>query len=226
MSLQARGKNNKGVLLLQCGRYNDAIANFRSAFDIIAKKIKDDSTKTNRTNTKINPSITLQWVKIYGVHPLNGSKEENDSDNRSFVYKRALAMGSGFEAPSPEQEAAIILFNLALVSHLLALTGGKGRAQLLRTSLTLYGRANKFLKMGIESSAFSSITKTFHIVALNNVGQIYYELGRYEAAASCFRHVSVSIEEIGDQDAVDEAEVNGMKINIMTLKPPVYASAA
>ena len=129
-------------------------------------------------NEKASRAIQFSWSK--GA-PIPRKLDEEDEHFGTFIYSRGVLLKDCKPNTDPTgEEKSAILYNAALVAHLLAMQTSE--SLLLRRAQALYIHSRR--AAGAKSTLYSK--HFFHVAILNNLGQISYELADHELSKAYF----------------------------------------
>jgi tetratricopeptide (TPR) repeat protein len=209
----AAGHNNRGISLLEEGLHEQALAEFKKAAQVmytITQEIKDASPRLigiSESNTECFPS-----------------RNPIATDNL-FIRSTPVIMSPPKETPAVCHctiESAAVLLNMAIAYHINSQKPNCLK-DAMQGAITLYDMAYG-LSLRVHDDARSN-----HIIltALNNLGQIYFEIGEYAKSQLYFDDLSTYVMFLG-QDGEGNAE-NGRReciLNAMVLRNPSTSAAA
>jgi tetratricopeptide (TPR) repeat protein len=130
--------------------------------------------------------------------------------------------------------SSILLFNLGLAYHLIALEQPRNVAEMLNKAKSLYEKSCHVLgTIGVGfSSTGSPVVDMVCLANYNNLAQVSYELGAYKESKQFFSRLirlSSTISSSNYQDPYMAAMVDHQKssflLNAVLLSPPMYAAA-
>ena len=210
---EAVAHNNQGIRLLEDGLHEQALPEFKMAAQLmytITQKIKDVGPRligTSESNTGCIPS-----------------RNPIATDNL-FIRSTPIIMSSPTESPELCHctiESAAVLLNMALAYHINSQKPNCMK-DAMQGAITLYDMAYG-LSLRVHEDARSN-----HIIltALNNLGQIHFEIGEYAKSQLYFDDLSTYVMFLG-QGGESNAE-NGRReciLNAMVLRNPNTSAAA
>lgn len=203
--------NNLAVRQMEDGDFLSANQLFKVALSLMVlpenKRVAVPATKTIFSWSKDAPIPVIQHA---------------DESIGTFLFSRAVIIKS--TGVSRECKAAI-LYNSALVAHLVAMAGKPIDASLLRRAKLLYSLSRTVLKKFQRSALLHKLF--IHMAILNNLGQLSYELADYECCRCCFEHLHKIIRCLNKAccGVYCKRELLGMVRNA-TLETPITAPCA
>ena len=206
--------NNEGIRLLQEGFHEQALEEFKMAAHImytITQQIKDAKPQLigiSESNTACTPSrnpIVTDNLFIRSA-PIVMSLPDGQNDSVHCTI-----------------ESAAVLLNMALVYHI-----SSQRPNCMKDArqcaITLYDMA---YGLGLR---IHEDTRSSHIIltALNNLGQIYFEIGEYTKSQLYFDDLSTFVTFLGPSGDGTTAERGRQEclLNAMVLRNPNTSAAA
>ena len=205
--------NNEGIRLLEQGLHEQALAEFKKAAQImyiISEKMKDAKPQLIgifESNTACTPSgnpILTDNLFIRST-PIIMSPPEGESDVFHFTI-----------------ESAAVLLNMALVYHINSQRPNCMK-DALQVAITLYDMAYGISLRVYEDARSNDIILT----ALNNLGQIYNEIGEYPKSQMYFDDLAAYVTFLGP--SAEGPSENGRReciLNAMVLRNPNTSAAA
>ena len=133
-----------------------------------------------------------------------------------FLYKRLFLISENEQ--SRDLVSAVILYNLAVLSHMRSLQGSS--SYLLTSAIRLYLLALEMAKIFCHENG-SKQTLLLSLAIANNLGEIYWEQAcDLQEAEKCFtlaRKVLKYLDavEMGETDMVDDEEYAFFSLNVM-----------
>jgi hypothetical protein len=213
--------NNQGVDLLVSGESSTAMIVFQSALSLL-KKASDEAETTSSTEGNIsycNADASLPFCEsastVSGLQGLH-----------CYVYDHGIMISDNVKGDTDETRSlyiAIVLFNLALVSH------SEGTALGREESLM---RASKLYSFVVQLLTRCSIpedtsTNILTLLALNNKAQIHYTQCEYIQSVYCMKTISDIMGRIrGLHSTLNHEDFEGLMFNVMLLSTPTAAQAA
>lgn len=170
---------------------------------------RSTTNDTHRDAPLFNTNIACYSVYSYGMKIHNNIAQ----------YRRRNVIG--------EMISAILVFNMALTSHLLYLQGPP-KIDLITRGLALYS-----LSLALVKDANMASMVDLSAVLYNNICLIYYDLGQHELAMGIIMHdLPVAIEMISHVidttkvTSIKEGELEELYINTVLHETMICASAA
>ena len=221
--------NNIGVTLLEIGHHEECLEIFRGSAELMyiaTQSIHQNPHATMLNDTKIQEVLAkLQNVVIRStIHPKN---EDSRRENDCFLYHTAISVSHSKAGKHPPSNCALasatVLFNMALTYHL----GSPLPHNLcpsLYNALTLYDMAYSVARRVEKEPGSQRVI----CAALNNLGHLHHELGRYGTSRGYLDDLSsyiVSLDLFGG-DKESKSEQRRFLLNAMFLLKPRGAPAA
>lgn len=193
---------------------------------IATQSIRQNPPATVLNDKKIQVVLAkLQHVVIRSaIHPKN---EDSRRDDDFFLYHNAISVSHSKAGTLPPSNCALasatVIFNMALAYHL----GSPLPHNLcpsLYNALTLYDMAYS-VAMRVEKEYGS---QRVICAALNNLGHLHHELGRYGTSRGYLDNLSSYIVSLGTHgsDNESQSEQRRFLLNAMFLLKPRGAPAA
>ena len=208
--------NNEGIIFLEKGQNDKALLEFKKAAQLmysITQELKNNR-KTGSETQQQPKSLTL----------CTSSKNPIATEN-SFIRSTPILMAGSQEPTDSCQctiESATVLLNMALTYHIDSLTPNcmKGATQ---SAIALYDMS---YSLGLQ---VNEDTRSHHIIltALNNLGQLYYELGDYNKSRLYLEDLSTYVMFLGpgeEENAVRDR--HEFLLNAMVLRNPNTSAGA
>ena len=225
--------NNTGVSLLESGRLDEGLDVFRGAAELMyisTQSTKNQSSISGSTASDEDEKILEVKAKLQHIfdQPAPGSSMNGSSqqENDCFLYHTAIRLPPPTDGQPPNTcaaESATVLFNMALAYHL----GSPSPYRIcpsLHNACTLYDMAYSV------ASRLSSepVSQRVICAALNNMGHLHHELGRYKASREYLDNLSSYIVSLGRYagDKTSKIERRQFLLNAMLLHRPRGAPAA
>mmetsp|Transcript_26320 Transcript_26320/g.39868 ORF Transcript_26320/g.39868 Transcript_26320/m.39868 type:complete len:230 (+) Transcript_26320:452-1141(+) len=212
--------NNIAVQNLEQGNTEFACKIFASAVKLILSAPMDFSS----TEQMFSKSAHFSWSNV--VYD-NIKTRRNETSDRTFMFSRAICIENysptaDLTQLSNDMKAGII-YNTGLAFHLIAMENND--SNFLSKARDTYSLSQTILR---EASMNGIISKlcfdyNFHVILLNNLGQISYELVDYDASSYFFYQLSVNLNHIASQPKneinFENCDMNGMKSNVIVELP-------
>jgi hypothetical protein len=208
--------NNQGVDLLLSGESSRAIRVFQSAAGLLKKAFHEAETSSCTGMDQSFDDASLPFCEststVSGLRGLH-----------CYVYDHGIMIpgyANGESEVMISLYIAIVLFNLALVSHCEGTA--LGRPKLLKKASVLYRLVVQLLTRCTIPSA-----TILTLLALNNKAQIHYDQCDYIKSVDCMKYVSKIMGGVrGLHSALKHEDVEGLLLNVMLLSTPLAAQAA
>jgi hypothetical protein len=210
--------NNQGVDLLVSGDSVRAMRSFQTGLSLL----KEAANEVNEVETE-TICMTSQEVKL----PLceSTSSVPGLEGLHCYVYDHGIMITDTTNGDSDEMLSlfcAILLFNLALASHL---EGRLGSEKSLKKASMLYTMTLELLTSAPMPDDMSATVLI--LLALNNKAQIHYEQCEYSDADDCLKEISSIMCSVqGLHSTLNHKDVEGLLLNVMLLNAPTAAQAA
>lgn len=239
MTMTARSKicidlNNLGVQLLEKGKYAHAAIVFRTALDRLIGKLPHDQCAS------FEPLAKRRRMGEAPTNSYETSQARSIQEENAFVYCHAFRImpWSPADANTPCQEsfardAAVIMYNLAMVKHLYYMASSElpENSEPLSKALYLYRMVHAIVVLDENKSLKED--PYFRLVMMatcNNLAQIRFSLGQFqEASASMTGLASLLLVSPNVQSRVklvSKEDMAGFHMNLLLLVTPTLASAA
>lgn len=180
-------RNNEGVAAFERGDFQIAINELSEAFRM--SKALFEGACTNQSISR--PQHTFQLLdRLFSHHHGENIQRQCSFDkvehSSTFIYQTAIylpnipaigTMSNSFYCMHHLAIVSVVLFNLALVYHM------AGSSSSLHKATKLYELAFRLQRTDHGGSSQSMI---YLMVILNNLGQIYRQVGQKTAADHCF----------------------------------------
>lgn len=220
--LEAIVHNNDGVLLIECGCYQEA----RDILQIALKQTRTvvHAMKKDGIIPKQTRSSRFRWAQ---AAPL----DESLSD--SFIFRRGLTMilpVDEIELSNCKAESTTMLYNLGLSFHLEGASNAKNivlHSKMLGRALECY-RVAVSMRQQHQTNASSSRLipgeQLFDIGLANNVAEIHLYFMNHNEAVVFYAAVSDTLAHV--KDMLPANEMNGFSLNLVAFGLPRMAAAA
>lgn len=215
--------NNMGVQSLEHGNYDYASDLLTLAVRLIVKtsNIDENHSQQHRLQSKYN---TFRWS-------INAPQEKKESDLSigTFTFSRGMFINVRKRhtvCNLSSDMKAVIAYNTGLSFHLLATENND--STLLVKAGKMYRLSQSILRESIKKGSPMSklcLNYFFHVVLLNNLGQLSYELVDYEASGYYFEHLEMNLKHLVlkgmpyDGGAFDRRDFLGMISNTIVNLP-------
>lgn len=204
--------NNRAVELLEKGYNEQALMEFKKAAQLMystTQTLKDQRPQSVGESPLICTLCT--------------ASEKSIATDNSFIRSTPLLMSYSEGATSScTIERATILVNMALCYHLDSLRPNS-MAGAIQNAVTLYEMA---YSLGLQVNE-DSRSHPIILMALNNMGQMYHEVGNFEKSRLYFEDLSayvVMLGEIGEGHTVSDR--HEFMLNAMVLRNPNTCAGA
>jgi hypothetical protein len=178
--------NNKAILLLHDGKYEEAIQILACALHATKRHMDDDSKgqeQEEKMRLDLDKLLVIQSPVVACEEDLVQHEQQGLTAyvcNRAIVIPHCSNLKSAYE--SSILCGTIVIFNLALSYHLAA-KGSPKRKVYLHKAAKLYELAyNLHIEHNMKSVIFSMAT-------INNLGLVHEALRHTESSRRCFQHV-------------------------------------
>lgn len=191
------------------------------------KIIQDRDSVTQDANQATTVSTTqgfaFQGVRAIPVHPEFSKGDATFSPENVFqVFDLAFLLPTQHQ--DRDDTAVVILYNLGLVLHRIAIL--EGRQSILEKSLKIYSMAAALLlDEGLWNHRSSGLT-LLHLATWNNQGFIYYYVLEHETAMLCAEQVRDILQVSRDLSPVDAMFFRRSLFYIDVFPLPKYLSPA
>ena len=213
--LNAMQLNNKGAHALEFGDFRMAHDCFKAALDTMTTTIP----KTEDLNDIEESDVIFRWSN-------NPPETRYFQNEKQFVFGRALIIIPATNIDYVidfSQESAAIVFNLAVVFHLIGLQ--LNRSDCLQRATNFYEIANSIRRRAGFCCEQNNI-EILDVSILNNCGAIYQESCDYEAASRCFDMVAKQLRKFGClMSQMTREDCDGFTMNCMMQQPQLAAAA-
>lgn len=174
--------NNRAVLLLKEARADEALALLRQALVVLVDALTQAALEELNGSTTKEVTSSCTQFRTVAVPLGHGFCEVDDPGLFAEAFWIPEQQSVHSEHPERTASASMVLFNLALVIHLLALLKGRGRTKSLEAAVAIYGKA--FDMMRTVSACFpDDVGKKILLMALaNNMIQVHLALLNKEDA--------------------------------------------
>ena len=192
--------NNQGVALLEMGRHQGALAEFK----IAALQLHSLTCELHQRQMFDESTFLSQSLSRHSWIP---------TDN-AFVRSTAILLTPTDKPPtSCTTESATILINMALSYHLNSMIPNSLQ-DATRNAIELYRMANSLAARCTPDSLSHQII----LISLNNLGQLQHELGNFDASKAYFEDLSTYVVWLrGSSEASMVSDRHDFMINAMVL---------
>jgi hypothetical protein len=211
--------NNQGVDLLVSGESSRAMQVFQSAVGLLKEAVHGVETTSCSDTEQSCDDASLPFCE-------SASTVSGLQDLHCYVYDHGIMIPGNANGETEGMISlyiAVVLFNLALVSHCEGTA--LGRDKLLKKASVLYGLTVQLLtscKM-LEDASATILT----LLALNNKAQIHYDQSEYVQSVDCMQNISTIMGGCrGLHPALSHEDIEGLQLNAMLLTTPSGAQAA
>lgn len=180
--------NNMAVHQLEDGDFKAAEQILAGALACLVKM----SRRSESPNKKRSRAVHFSWSK---EAPTPNNSDTDDDLIGTFIYSRGMFLNQTKHG-TPEvtgEVKAVIAYNAALATHLLAIETSE--SALLRKALAFYNLSHKALRKLCSGGAKPALCFKlhFHMVILNNQGQLTYQLVDYRSSQLCFKQLAKNV---------------------------------
>jgi tetratricopeptide (TPR) repeat protein len=209
--------NNRAVSLLLAGDNQQAVALLSKAFSSVRRELA--SARSSHKNFTLQSSIEFLQHDSFELPFLQ--------DQQFYIYNHAIAL-SAEQSPSVigvEQAPAfssVIMFNLALTYHRVALTT---RNKLCSDkAVSLYQLVLRLLK----SFDFLGTVGVVKLASINNLAQLRYDQGQFDLAEQGMTHLPAGLRRVAEigKHGLADTQLYGFLSSLFLLKAPKIAPAA
>lgn len=209
--------NNNAITLLQKGLYEQSLSEFKKAAQMmysLTQKLKHTAIDGLANNSEQHGATTTQCA----------TTQLDIVSDCMFIRTRPIAMTYTDEPKSScTVESATILMNMALCYHLDSMRPNcMPDAQ--QNAITLYEMAYSLgLQINEDRRSHDLI-----LTSLNNLGQIYNELGDYSRSRNYFEDLTTYVLFLGPANQGESAtnDRHEFMLNAMVLRNPNTSAAA
>lgn len=130
-------------------------------------------------------------------------------------------------SPAYVLESALVLYNIGIIYHVKA--GGRRSTVAMSKSIEMYKMALNLVKDVIDWNYCHLVDIRLVIAIINNLGEIYYEQGRYKLAEIYFVNLTailISLGASGGNRRIEKSDWVGLVMNTTMLIKPKIAPAA
>jgi hypothetical protein len=208
--------NNQGVDLLVSGDSVRAMRSFQTGLSLLKEAANEVETETIcvTSSQEVKLPICESTSSVPGLEGLH-----------CYVYDHGIMITDTTNGDSDEMLSlfsAILLFNLALASHL---EGRLGSEKSLKKASMLYSMTLELLTSAPMPDDMSATVLI--LLALNNKAQIHYDQCEYSDAGDCLKEISnIMCSVQGLHSTLNHKDVEGLLLNVMLLNAPTAAQAA
>jgi tetratricopeptide (TPR) repeat protein len=218
--------NNEGCEYLECGELLSARNCFRDALQFMTSAIVEAQKETMDQPQPLDTGerySEYQWSVMPRV-PLHFSSE-------AFFFQRGILIHRDDDDDDPEagpsafelsEESSMIVFNLGLAFHLLAISMNK--AALLNEAMSFYQIAEAIR----ARRPLSRLPELIDLAIYNNMGHIEYELVNYERARAYFQMLKTALiifSQNGLVDYISDQDSQGLVLNASMQEVTLAAAA-
>lgn len=200
--------NNTAISFFQRGLHNEAIKCLRAAIDRLVGDLKHRTSKSDpdhlkdetlrlvarRMKKRQDRQRTMEKDQCFFMCPIPAALTLGDGDESTSLYGFAVQFSSEID-PSDERsmdkKSAVLLYNLALVSHWQAVQLGISNA--LSKALRVYSMA-----MQIITKADVPDVETLSLAIWNNMGHIHTQFFQLNEASICFSRLRLLLQNSDD----------------------------
>jgi hypothetical protein len=211
--------NDFASSLIECREYRNALEILNHCLTRVPKHKQSsiDTTIMKRAKASMNSSHIKQ---------LASKPKKNNDDGTGFIYRNPVRLT---ESDSEMATSAVLIFNIAICHHLLALDSfeinRRNSIKRLRGALKLYELAfHMHSKEGTEGMSLN-----FSLALINNCAKCYEILGSASKAQRFYDHMLSSLMmliENGEAQKLDQLEGYLLNASRLILSKDVVAPAA
>mmetsp|Transcript_21395 Transcript_21395/g.35402 ORF Transcript_21395/g.35402 Transcript_21395/m.35402 type:complete len:224 (-) Transcript_21395:80-751(-) len=214
-------RNNRGIAFLEKGVHEEALLEFKAAAQLmysftqeLKKKHLNDSAESDCGSQEDQPRESFTECI---------PSERTIYTENSFICSTPIIMLNSDEPSTAcTIESASILLNMALCYHLNSMRTNPMQG-VLQNAINLYEMAYGLAIQVHEDVRSQKIIMT----ALNNLGQLNYELGEFETAQLYLNDLSTYINYLGeDVEKAVLGDLHECMLNCLVLKNPHAGAAA
>lgn len=208
--------------LLTAGRAQEAMMVLQGALGIVKNAVNQHDEAISQGLPIVNDKSDLE-KSDFAIRESSVALTTLES-SQGYLYNRPLLLG---EPGTDDLEgvlslySAVILFNLALTSHVM---GHSNKENSFKRATVLYKMSIQLL---MNCSTLGATPMVLALLALNNKANIHYDYCNYNQATSCLNEIS-RILQLSDYAyaTLPESDIEGLLLNIMILERPSGAKAA
>ena len=221
--------NNIGVSLLETGSHEESLEIFRGSAELMfvaTRTVNEQCPQASaRVDKKINQVVGKLQHILSEAKPKQG-KYDSRREADCFLHHTAIRLLPQSESQAPcdgALESATVLFNMALAYHLASPLPCQTCTS-LHNALTLYDMA--YSVAARIDNEFGS--QRVICAALNNLGYLHHELGRYSTSREYLDKLSSYIVSLdpNQADKTVKSERRQFLLNALLLYKPRGAAAA
>jgi tetratricopeptide (TPR) repeat protein len=242
--------NNLGAAAAEKGKLQLALQLLKEAVQAKVAHISDFSIRiAPNPKSQVNSSSESSFVHLeadsfalgetsaVNAAPINS----RSSPSGAFLYKITFLIDSCkarvegntnrttalHASPTYVIESASVLYNIGVIYHVKA--GGRRNTVAMTKSIEMYKMALNLVKDVIDWNCCHLVDIRLVIAIINNLGEIYYEQGRYRLAEMHFLNLSailISVSASGGNKRFDKNDWVGLVMNTKMLTKPKIAAAA
>mmetsp|Transcript_15415 Transcript_15415/g.21476 ORF Transcript_15415/g.21476 Transcript_15415/m.21476 type:complete len:207 (-) Transcript_15415:89-709(-) len=196
--------NNKGVDLMEAGKFKDALLTLNKGLAIATKCVR---------NRKYNSSFFTNPDAIHWSSNL--VRQEDHCPTSPFLHDRAMRISE--KTSFSTSVLGALTFNFALTSHLRCLEIGEKGWELMRKALKIYSKSLCLLR-----------NSPLCLVVLNNMRLINHEIGDHRAANACRYELRKTLDAFPLFFRMEENKrlCKEIMLNLFALNEPTLAPAA
>lgn len=180
------------------------------------------SAKSACRGTRNRP---LHKCTITNTSTKSTSEDCTPASYQDFIYDKPIRVLDRYNTPSHAEVSLYVVFNLALCHHLKALGKKRGVSESrLRRILKMYK-----LAYSLQVREKHALSPSHAIAILNNVAQVYKQLGQRKKSELCLQNLLTNIVRLVDCDLAGQVDqLDGFLLNLshLFLSESTVASAA
>jgi tetratricopeptide (TPR) repeat protein len=189
------------------------------------------SSKSDRGRTRNRPQHKCTTTTT--TQQKSTSEDCTSALYQDFIYDKPIRVMDRYNTPSHAEVSLYVVYNLALCHHLKALARKHVSERRLRRILKLYKLA---YSLQVKAAEDHTLSASHAIAILNNVAQVYKNLGRRKKSERCLQNLLTNLVRLIDQlgssdrrglaDQVDQLDGFLLNISHLVLSKSNVAPAA
>lgn len=225
---QAIQLNNEGLTHALNGDDDRAISSFSRALCMFKQLISSSHCEGEQDSQSHRPTLPRKPVQLhassYALPQLR--------DSGFFLFNRAisLAPSGDFRAEDNHIYCSVIILNLAVLHHQIALQSGCSarRADALRRAERFYDMVATILANDEFANVSQPTGLLARLAALNNLAYIRMEKGEFGASGHCFQMMAwlVNFTQVDQSKLFNDDDLEGMMLNVLMANRQSVAPAA
>jgi hypothetical protein len=227
---QAALLNNEGVLALMQGRQREAFGALSKSVMVLKALVSERVTSGAPTgNFDSSSSSRMSNDAACCIQTVALPSSQYSTQSVSYLYDQVFTLPQGFQCLHPPRSlndddvrayTAAVIFNLALIHH---------RNSSVVKAEKLYTLACALLAdpYPINSCPYMAcLVAMVQIASINNVSQIRFDCGDYEATREALADMSRILRHGADLSVLQDPNLQGFVLNILLFKASSTAAAA